>query len=408
MEIHCRNSHNLWLLTILLILSSCAEQQTTFDNSIEYLAFQSRKDGKWGMIGVDGKVLFADKFPDRPEAGRNGMFIYNNYNINKVNYCEIYRSDSVPRRIGRRYKDTSDTFIDGRAIVEDANSHLYFIDKDGNKLMPLDSVNGEKVNLALMVSDGFTAVRTKSGVGMIDLDGNVVIKPYYDNIGYYDGIFVAEIDEFTRSGHRYTTHEDDENPPQNNIFTTVLDKTGKVLFHTARGVTLSTFNGGYAIASIYNDSCKKRPYATGVIRTDGKWSMKPNTNIQGYDYYGVINDKFIFYENEKAGLMDVHGHIILPAKYEMLQRASADRLYEVKSNDDMGFVARLMDLKGHYKGKMKLYGYGHFFKDYAFVAKGDHNWTLIDKEGREMTAHPKIYDIETLFLPPHAVIVENR
>lgn len=61
----------LLVVALNAIMLSCTQSEK---GGIEYLPFQETKDGNWGMISVDGKVLFKDEFKTRPTVVRDGRF----------------------------------------------------------------------------------------------------------------------------------------------------------------------------------------------------------------------------------------------------------------------------------------------------------------------------------------------
>lgn len=46
-------------LMITMLFFSCSK---TENGNVEYIPFQETDDGHWGMISMDGKVLFKDEF----------------------------------------------------------------------------------------------------------------------------------------------------------------------------------------------------------------------------------------------------------------------------------------------------------------------------------------------------------
>lgn len=59
----------LSMLTTLLF--SCSK---TENGNVEYIPFQETDDGQWGMISMEGKVLFKDEFKNKPTIVRDGRF----------------------------------------------------------------------------------------------------------------------------------------------------------------------------------------------------------------------------------------------------------------------------------------------------------------------------------------------
>ena len=49
----------IMLAMLTMMLFSCTQ---TENGNVEYIPFQETKDGQWGMISMDGKVLFKEEF----------------------------------------------------------------------------------------------------------------------------------------------------------------------------------------------------------------------------------------------------------------------------------------------------------------------------------------------------------
>lgn len=61
-----------------LALASCSGSGE--HNASEYLPFKSSENGKWGMVSVDGEVLFEEEFTNQPTEVKNGRFLVRNNN----------------------------------------------------------------------------------------------------------------------------------------------------------------------------------------------------------------------------------------------------------------------------------------------------------------------------------------
>lgn len=64
----------LLLVIFMGMLSSCSFKSNTNFPEVTHIAFQKEKDGKWGMIGIDGNILFENKFDKRPSYAVNEVF----------------------------------------------------------------------------------------------------------------------------------------------------------------------------------------------------------------------------------------------------------------------------------------------------------------------------------------------
>lgn len=55
----------LSLVIFMGMLSSCSFKSNTDFPEVTHVAFQKEKHGKWGMVGVNGNILFENKFDKR-------------------------------------------------------------------------------------------------------------------------------------------------------------------------------------------------------------------------------------------------------------------------------------------------------------------------------------------------------
>lgn len=62
----------IMLAMLTMMLFSCTQ---TENGNVEYIPFQETKDGQWGMISMDGKVLFKEEFKNKPTVVRDGRFL---------------------------------------------------------------------------------------------------------------------------------------------------------------------------------------------------------------------------------------------------------------------------------------------------------------------------------------------
>lgn len=58
----------LFAVILLLPLNSCSGGSGR--SKVEYIPFRETKDGQWGMISPDGKVLFKEEFNNEPTFAR--------------------------------------------------------------------------------------------------------------------------------------------------------------------------------------------------------------------------------------------------------------------------------------------------------------------------------------------------
>ena len=69
-----------FLLFCTTVVASIAISSCTNNSEEEYLPFQSRSEGRWGLIDAKGNVLFQEEFEQVPTSVLNGRFIVENKN----------------------------------------------------------------------------------------------------------------------------------------------------------------------------------------------------------------------------------------------------------------------------------------------------------------------------------------
>ena len=62
----------LLLFGVGLLCLSCTKSITT--SNVEAIPYRETEDGQWGMISMDGKVLFKEEFKNEPTIVREGRF----------------------------------------------------------------------------------------------------------------------------------------------------------------------------------------------------------------------------------------------------------------------------------------------------------------------------------------------
>lgn len=96
----------LLIWTISAIFISCSSNKDSINDNyntsfpeVSHIAFQTDKDGKWGLIGIDGKVLFQNEFDSKMELSYavNGVFRVWDNDMNRFLY---YSATNEPELIG--------------------------------------------------------------------------------------------------------------------------------------------------------------------------------------------------------------------------------------------------------------------------------------------------------------------
>lgn len=177
---------------IAMVMNGCKIKDDSTFPEITHLAFQSEKNGKWGLIGVNGEILFEDKFDTKPSYVVNDVF--RTLDVDQKQQKRSFKYYSLldgPKQIGSLdgYKDGG-LCSEGIIPVTPNGKRIQYINANGDTMFHLRPYNGREV---LVISSFFTDQRAwfmleNYKFGFIDTKGNVVVKPIYDEVyPFYKG-----------------------------------------------------------------------------------------------------------------------------------------------------------------------------------------------------------------------------
>lgn len=367
----------LYATILLMVLVSCSK---TDNGKVEYIPFQESTDGQWGMISMDGKVLFSEEFKNKPTIVRDGRFFV----LTKSGFWEMYDASEKPKKIGGDYSHTSG-FRNGIALVAEKGKPVSIIDTEGKTIKLLDKIEKKEVDGVRAFNLGYAVFQTTDSLfGVIDEKGDCVIKPeYYSLNNCGDGKFIgvnAKYKETIKKGQKGKTK------------VSVLDTSGKILME---------FNGNKYndIAYAFTDgmlpiSVKKEGKITwGIINDKGETIVKPSSKIKNI---GTIhNDRFTYNNGEGWGLMNTKGETLIRAKYEFLYYDDDNVLVAVVKDGD-SYEYKYIDEKDNQLGNetyVKATLYSAFDGEHALVKPNDNIYTIIDKNGKQLERLPDIINI---------------
>lgn len=247
----------------------------------------------WGLVDAKGEFLFEDEFSNRPSAVVNGYFY-----VQEGDGYSVYKAEKTPKPVNDLTGLKAVGFYkDGLIPVVRRNEPISFVDADGNTRFTLKDVDGVNVTgCANFFINGRCAICTADGRwGAIDTDGNVVIKPKYNNAMYFIEDYVVAIDE--ESGEA-----------------SVLDKDGNVKAPISCNVVWgNSFNDGYSVGVTQESDDTEFL----LIKENGEFTRLPSSvkNVRGW------NDRYIIYNTDEGscGIMTVEGEITVRAKYDDME-----------------------------------------------------------------------------------------
>lgn len=280
----------------LLIMNSCTTNIDKTFPEITHLAFQTEKNGDWGIVDVNGKVLFKNKIRYQwgmhPSCAINGVFRTWEFDqIQRIERLKYYTATEEPQQIGLTggYKEGG-IYSEGIIPVVAHEGRIHYINNAGDTVFCLNPYKGKEI---YSVSSYSTEQRAPFftedfKLGYINPKGNVVIEPIYDGGSpFHEGKAIVY------------NHEEDK--------IIVIDIDGHELFEIgANGVQLGNpiFYKGYCI--IGNFLCNDK--GERIQRIPAK-AIRVSSFRDGI---ALFQDK----ETSQWQQMDIHGNSIGDLQYD--------------------------------------------------------------------------------------------
>lgn len=283
--------HILAAAAIAVTVASCSGKP-----ELSYMPAKAEGDSNWGLVDANGEFLFTDEFSDRPSPVVNGYFF-----VEEGNGYTVYKAEKNPKQVG----DLSGLkgcgfYNDGLMPVVHKGEHISFVDGSGKTKFTLENVDSVSVSAAMnMFVNGRCAIRTSDEKwGAIDTDGNVVVKPKYEN----PILFVEDLAlvKDAQSGECYIIDRD------GNTKATVSGNIGSG----------SVFIDGYTIVQVEgSDSGDESRVA--IVKGDGELIKLPSA----VKYVKTWNSKYIVFESSdyEYGILSVDGDVKVRAKYDNIE-----------------------------------------------------------------------------------------
>lgn len=283
--------HILAAAAIAVTVASCSGKP-----ELSYMPAKAEGDSNWGLVDANGEFLFTDEFSDRPSPVVNGYFF-----VEEGNGYTVYKAEKNPKQFG----DLSGLkgcgfYNDGLMPVVHKGEHISFVDGSGKTKFTLENVDSVSVSAAMnMFVNGRCAIRTSDDKwGAIDTEGNVVVKPKYEN----PVLFVEDIAlvKDAQSGESY-----------------IIDRDGNTKASVSGNISSGgVFIDGYTIVQIEGpDSGEESRMA--IVKGDGELTKLPSA----VKYVKTWNSKYIVFESSdyEYGILSVDGDVKVRAKYDNIE-----------------------------------------------------------------------------------------
>lgn len=355
------------ILTALavLIMAGCSEEKPVKPVP-QYIPVQTQKNGKWGMLAPDGKMLFSERFVNEPSLAIEGAF-----SVKEGEEFSLYKAGSNPSRINKKPLVSVGNYSGGIVPVSFRGSRITLIDAEGNEkatLMPVDG--NELAKSDICFHEGLLVVTTPDGkFGYVNEKGEPVIKPVYDAALPF------------AYGHAMVAKVADANNPSSTLSVSIIDKKGNVTLNVEPSYTvvdLDLENDRLIVTDLNG--------RLGFLTFSNEFQPLPAIaqNV-GQSKDGV----FVFSDNKgMCGVMNLKNEVILQPKYQSAEIVTSDKFicsngqeWDLTAPDGSTIVkfgqatavtyidtygyfafdkvtARLLDESGKPKGKHTFFGVG--------------------------------------------------
>lgn len=365
---------------VSMMLASCSQMDK---GNVEFIPFQENKDGQWGMISMDGKVLFAEEFKRKPTVVHDGRFFVQT----KDGGWEMYDATAKPKKIGSDYAHVSG-FNNGVALVSEKGRPVSIIDTDGKTKKLLDKIAGKDVDGVRRFNEGYAVFMTTDSLyGVVNHNGDCVIKPEYCQISNCsDGKFLAINNKYKK---------DIIAQKKSKVKVSVLNTKGDTAFEFSSDKYegyISSFTDGLLPVSVSKDG----KGAWGMINDKGEEVVKPSQKIK--DVGQIAGDKFTYSNGDGWGLMNTKGEILIRAKYEALYYDGDNMLVAVVKKDKDTYESKYVNEKDEQIGSdtyVIALPFSMFDNEHTVVKPNDKIYSIINREGKTMEALPDIVNIST-------------
>lgn len=367
----------LFAVILLLPLNSCSGGSGR--SNVEYIPFRETKDGQWGMISPEGKVLFKEEFNNQPTFAREGRFFVRN----DKGLWEMYSAEAKPKKIGGEYTSAS-SFNNGRAVVVEADEPVKIIDTDGKTIKTLDKINNKVVEYVFPFYDGLTTFWTADSLlGAIDKEGNCIVEPNYVSLFPGNGFFLAIPSKYRKAFR--------ENKGLKGVKVSVLDADGKEICQLSGDKYKSlTTSDDKIIASQERDG----KTVWSILDTKGNQLFEGGSKIDSIE--SVEGENFIYRNGEHVGLMNLKGETLIRAKYSDLFFDEDGLFIAMTKKGSEGYQCKIIDREDKQMGSetySDIIQFRGFDGEHTIAKQNDNDYVLIDHEGKVLPKLPDMVEI---------------
>lgn len=356
------------------LLSCCIGENS--GNELEYLPVKLSKNEGWSIIDKNGKVVVDNEYS---ASSKISPVVDGVYWVKTEKSCQLFSIDNPKKPIVDADFTHVTPFNAGRALVAAPGKPIRIIDTKGQIVATLPS---SIKSCYAFSDDGYAVFSDAEGYqGVIDKDGNVVVKPtrYFGHHYVCDGVVLAwksgtsEYDVIDTKGEKLGTIDMEKYQlwgnfsegkiilvnQENNNRMEVFGKDGKKLFVVRK-----------------SEGCE-------VLYED----MDGNEYMDGYAVFRNSEDKY--------GVVDAEGNEVIRAKYSYLSNLGNGEFAATRDANKWGVINAEDEeiIEFEYDGCIK-FGDNYLLRDGnegIIVKKGDKKPLVTFYDGESLYGYEWVY-----------------
>lgn len=324
--------------TILLLVGCGKNSKEGTPNVVyeEYLPFKFSDEGKWGMVRHDGKILFSEMYEDYHSVidddgeieeididmspALNGLFLM----TNKNNARDYYTAEKKPKYKFGGFKEAG-LFYEDIAPTVRKGEWIKFVNKKGRVVFDFKEVNGVNVKEVSNFHGGIAIfVLENEQYGCIDTKGKVIVEPQSEEISFpwHNGYDIEN--GIVQIGNRICS----------------LSKDWEIILESENNCVDDVFSPYSDYWAVNIGPLADKLYV--IYDAFGREIKRVKNRI-----VDLSKEYYIFKKNEKYGIADFQGNIIMTPSYDAMRFIDFDKVLCGNLSD--GENVKILDLSGKLK-----------------------------------------------------------
>lgn len=308
-------------IAIVLALSSChrsgktagsaspvAEEEAAElleQNQLEYVPFMLKKDSRrWGMMGLDGTVLFADTLTAEPTNAVGGLFVMRAPN----GWLHYYTAEADPQQVGGDYSRAGLFYDEVAPCVERGKGYIQFIRKDGSVAFDFKEVGGKPVEWVSRFHGGLATFKAGKYVGYVNTRGEVVIAPQFVEAGRFSDGYALVVDTMGTNEADYRA--------KRTYRVSLIDVTGKLQGHSFASTDSVGTMLSEGLLSVAHEQAPDDTLPRMYKFVDHTGQTIIPENIDYRRLGNMSGTHFAFFNGRGWGVADNQATVILTPRYE--------------------------------------------------------------------------------------------